>query len=191
MPLLSDLLDGTTAPSELASDSLELMEAWNANGGSRLDLDLNGKIDDPGAAVMDRAWPKIANAFMEPQLGPQLDELASLFSRFDLPPSGQYSGWHQYFDRDVRDLLGQTVEQPFENDFCGGDDLSDCQDDVWAAIQAAATELETDQGADPTAWRSDAVRERISFTGISLTTMRYTNRPSGIQQVISFDGHRP
>jgi hypothetical protein len=62
---------------------------------------------------------------------------------------------------------------------------------VWAAIDAAASELENSQGADPNAWRSDAVRERITFTGIGLTTMRYTNRPSGIQQVISFDSHRP
>jgi alkylation response protein AidB-like acyl-CoA dehydrogenase len=30
-------------------------------------------IDDPGAAIMDAAWPKIADAFMRPQLGPQLD----------------------------------------------------------------------------------------------------------------------
>ena len=191
VPLLSDLLEGTTPPSALAGQSVDILEDWNADGGSRLDVDLDGKIDHPGAAVMDRAWPKIADAFMEPQLGPQLNELASLFSRFDLPPGGQYSGWHQYFDRDVRDLLGQTVEQPFENDYCGGGDLSECQDDVWAAIDAAAGELETAQGADPLAWRSDAVRERISFTGVNLRTMRYTNRPSGIQQVISFSGHRP
>ncbi len=43
---------------------------------------------------------------MKPQLGPQLDELNSLFSRFDQPPGGQYAGWYQYFDRDIRRLLG-------------------------------------------------------------------------------------
>jgi acyl-homoserine lactone acylase PvdQ len=191
VPLMNDLLDGATAPSALAQQSLDLMEAWRVDGGSRLDLDADGKIDDPGAAIMDRAWPKIADAFMEPKLGPQLNELASLFSRFDLPPGGQYSGWHQYFDRDIRKLLGQDIEAPFENDYCGGGNLSECQADVWAAIDAAASELEDEQGADPTAWRSDAVRERITFTGINLKTMAYTNRPSGIQQVISFDGHRP
>jgi hypothetical protein len=35
------------------------------------------------------------------------------------------------------------------------------------------------------------VRERIPFVpGLLPTTLRYTNRPSGIQQVISFDRHR-
>ncbi len=48
------------------------------------------------------------------------------------------------------------------------------------------------QGPDPTAWRADAKAERITFTpGLLSYTMRYTNRPSGFQQLISFDGHRP
>ena len=37
----------------------------------------------------------------------------------------------------------------------------------------------------------DANAERIKFApGLLPTTIRYTNRPSGIQQVISFKGHR-
>ena len=48
---------------------------------------------------------------MMSQLGPQLDELDSLFSRFNQPPGGQYSGWYQYFDRDIRQLLGMPVAQ--------------------------------------------------------------------------------
>ena len=140
---------------------------------------------------MDRAWPKIADAFMEPQLGSQLDELASLFSRYDLPPGGQYSGWHQYFDRDVRDLLGRNVKKPFRNDYCGGGDVQACRDAVWGAIQEAVDELTAEQGPNPNLWRSDATRERIRFApGLLRTTIRYTNRPSGIQQVISFDDHR-
>ena len=66
----------------------------------------------PGAAIMDAAWPKIADGFMKSQLGPQLDELNSLFSRFDQPPGGQYDGWYQYFDRDIRRLLGSRWRSP-------------------------------------------------------------------------------
>ncbi len=57
--------------------------------------------------LMDGSWNNIADAFMGPQIGAQLDELDSLFSRFDAPPGGQYSGWYQYFDRDIRRLLGR------------------------------------------------------------------------------------
>ena len=128
--------------------------AWTEAGGSRLDLDLDGEIDHPGAAIMDRAWPKIANAFMEPQLGSQLNELASLFSRYDTPPGGQYSGWHQYFDRDIRALLGEKVEAPFKNAYCGAGDFQDCQDAVWGAIQEAVDELDRRAGwRDLESWR--------------------------------------
>ena len=169
-----------------------LLTAWNQSGGSRLDRDLDGKIDDPGAAIMDTAWPKIADAFMAPKLGPQLDELNSLFSRFSLPPGGQYDGWYQYFDRDVRSLLGMPVAQPLNNHYCGAGNLAACRSAVWQAIAQAGAALTTAQGtSNPTLWRSDAVRERISFApGLLTTTMRYTNRPSGIQQVISFNAHR-
>ncbi|HUO72037.1 MAG TPA: hypothetical protein VMU39_14815 [Solirubrobacteraceae bacterium] len=42
------------------------------------------------------------------------------------------------------------------------------------------------------AWRWSAIDERITFVpGVLPYTMRYTNRPSGIQQVLSFGGHSP
>jgi acyl-homoserine lactone acylase PvdQ len=192
VPLLVRLLQGSAPPNAQAGQMLSLLAAWRDHGGSRLDRNLDGKIDDPGAAIMDAAWPKVADAFMAPKLGPQLDELASLFSRFDLPPGGQYSGWYQYFDRDIRGLLGMPVATPFANRYCGNGSLSACRTAVWQAIAAAGAELTTAQGtSNPSLWRSDAVRERIGFApGLLTTTMRYTNRPSGIQQVISFDRHR-
>jgi acyl-homoserine lactone acylase PvdQ len=188
VPLLKRLLDGSTAPSPRAQQMLDLMVAWSQSGGSRLDRDLDGKIDDPGAATMDAAWPKIADAMMNPVLGPNLGELATLVPRFDQPPSGQFSGWYQYFDKDVRALLGDPVKGPFTTHFCGAGDKAKCQADVWAAINSAGSDLAQAQGtADPTAWRSDATAERIKFVpGLLPLTMRYTNRPTGIQQVISF-----
>ncbi len=195
VPLLQELLEGSKAPSAQAQGMLDQMIAWRAEGGSRLDVNLDGLIDAPGAASMDVSWPKIADAFMKPVLKKQktLDELSTLFSRFDLPPGGQYSGWYQYFDRDIRSLLGQKVSQPLDNAYCGGGNLKQCRKDIWSAIEKAGKSLQASQGsADPAAWHSDAVRERIDFApGILTTTMRYTNRPSGIQQVISFNGARP
>lgn len=192
VPLLRKLLKGSNAPTPQAAAMLAVLNDWNRSGGSRLDRELDGLIDHPGAAVMDAAWPKIADAFMAPRLGPQLDELNRLFSRFDQPPGGQYAGWYQYFDRDIRSLLGLKIKAPFENAYCGAGKKGACQRAVWDAIAAAGAELEAAQGtADPNAWRADATAERISFVpGILPTEIRYTNRPSGIQQVISFKGHR-
>ena len=59
-------------------------------------------------------------------------------------------------------------------------------------VTVVGPQIAAQQGSeDPNAWRSDAERERIKFSPINVQTMRYTNRPSGIQQVISFKGHRP
>jgi acyl-homoserine lactone acylase PvdQ len=192
VPLLARLLQGSAAPNQQAAKMLSIMIGWRQRGGSRLDKDLDGEIDDPGAAIMDTAWPRIADAFMKPQLGPQLDELDSLFSRFSQPPGGQYDGWYQYFERDVGRLVGKRVVDPFQNRYCGHGNKSQCQDAIWKAIKAAGVELTADQGSsNPYAWRADATAERIHFApGLLATTMRYTNRPSGIQQVISFNGHR-
>ena len=192
VPLLRRLLQGSQAPNAQAAKMLSLLVAWRNNGGSRLDRDLDGKIDDPGAAIMDAAWPKIADAFMRPKLGTQLDELNSLFSRFNQPPGGQLTGWFMYFDRDIRHLLGMPVAQPFNNYYCGGGNLNLCRQAMWNQLKLAGSELSAQQGtSDPAAWRADATAERIPFVpGLLPTTMRYANRPSGIQQVISFKGHR-
>jgi acyl-homoserine lactone acylase PvdQ len=191
-PTLARVLAGGPAPSPRAARMLELLQAWRREGSSRLDRDLDGKIDAAGAAIMDAAWPRLAEAALSPVLGPELDQLTTLGANYDLPPRGQSGGWHSYLDRDLRRLLGDRVSDPFANRYCGGGDLAACRTALWEAMDVAGAELEAAQGPDPAAWRSDALRERIPFVpGLLPYTMRYANRPSGIQQVISFDGHRP
>jgi acyl-homoserine lactone acylase PvdQ len=189
---ISAVLDGTTAPNARDQQMLDILEQWRLNGSSRLDRDLDGKIDDPGAAVMDVAWPKIADAVMSPVLGPQLNELASLMARDD-PANNQgsayISGWYGYVDKDLRQIAGRSVAGPFKTKFCGLGDLAACRDSLWAAIDAAGNELQAAQGTDPTAWRSDATAERIHFSAFMPNTMRWTNRPT-FQQAISYSGHR-
>jgi acyl-homoserine lactone acylase PvdQ len=194
VPLLADFLRGGQAPSARAAQMLDLLLDWRSKGGSRLDRDLDGKIDNPGAAVLDTAWPRLADAAMEPVLGPDLaDQLNNtLHRRFDLPPRGQFGGWHMYMSKDLRRLMGRKVRGPLANRYCGNGDADACRTALWAALEAAGAELAATQGPDPSAWRADATRERISFLpGLLADTMRYTNRPSGIQQVIEFSGHRP
>ena len=193
VPLLAELLKGGSSPSARATRMLELLEDWNRQGGSRLDRDLDGRIDHPGAAILDTAWDRLANASMAPVLGgPLAVQLAdTLHRRYDLPPGGQSAGWHTYMSKDLRALLGKPVKGPLRNRYCGAGDLARCRADLWAALDAAGAQLEAAQGADPAAWRADAVRERIRFLpGLLPYTLRYTNRPSGIQQLIEFKGHR-
>jgi len=65
-PVISQVLAGGPAPDALTQQAADLVSAWSAAGGSRLDRDLDGKIDDPGAAVMDAAWNRLAEAVISP-----------------------------------------------------------------------------------------------------------------------------
>ena len=133
-----------------------LLRHWRDNGGSRLDRDLDGKIDDPGAAIMDAVWPKLADAVMG--AGPRpADRRARVdpaaLRRAAGRPGG---GWHSYVVKDLRDLLGRSPAAPFRVRFCGAGDAATCRASLWAAIDAAGDELAAAQGHDPAAWRSDA-----------------------------------
>jgi len=181
LPTLSRVLQGAT--DARAQQLLELMQAWAAKGASRLDLDLDGKIDDPGAAVIDAVWPRIADVIMRPTLGPLTDRLKSLVAVDDpANPGGSsyYGGWYSYF---VRDLAGT---QPT---FCGAGDYTRCQASLREVLDEAYAALAATKGPDPTGWRADATHERLRFGFLPLTA-RWTNRPT-FQQVITFAGHRP
>jgi acyl-homoserine lactone acylase PvdQ len=195
LPDVAAVLQTGPAPDPRAAQMLQLLEAWAANGASRIDLNLDGKIDDPGAAIMDAVWNRWADAVMTPVLGPALvSRLADLHIRSDDANSGGSSyidGWYGYVDKDLRTLLGKPVKGAFSTHYCGAGDLAACRASLWAALDAAGAQLAAAQGPDPAAWRADATAERIKFTSEILpTTMRWTNRPT-FQQVVTFSGHRP
>jgi acyl-homoserine lactone acylase PvdQ len=193
-PSIRAVLQTGPAPSARAEGAAALLDAWRTAGSSRVDRDLDGKVDDPGAAVMDAAWPGLADAVMTPVLGPLVDRLAGLNGRSDDPgPDGSAfgGGWYGYVDKDLRTLLGRPVQGAYSRRYCGAGVLATCRDALWSAIDAAAAKLETAQGPAPSTWRADATKERIRFTsGVLQDTMRWTNRPT-FQQLMSFSSHRP
>ena len=65
-PAIRAVLRTGNAPSARAEAAVGLVDAWRGAGSSRLDRDLDGKVDDPGAAVLDAAWPRLADAVMSP-----------------------------------------------------------------------------------------------------------------------------
>ena len=87
--------------------------------------------------------------------------------------------------KDLRTLLGRHVRGRFHVRYCGRGKLARCARDLWAAIEKAARAEAARQGSsDPAQWRRPTTR--ISFTPLPLTTIQYTNRPSGIHQVFQF-----
>ena len=192
-PVIADVLATAPAPNARAQQALDTVNAWRAAGGSRLDRDLDGKVDHPGAAIMDAAWPLIARAVMRPVLGGLVERLAQLHIVSDDPNSqgsAYIDGWYGYVDKDLRTQLGRTVRSPYSTRYCGGGDLDACRTALWVAIAQASAALAAKQGPDLAAWRADARAERIDFTtGLLRDTLAWTNRPT-FQQVMTFSGHR-
>jgi acyl-homoserine lactone acylase PvdQ len=189
VPILAKTMARVPAPSARDAQMLQLVQAWN---GSRLDADLDGKIDAPGAAIMDTWWPRLAVAVMRPVLGTLTDELQTfnpLSNDANAGGSSFGAGWYGYVQKDIQALVAAPIGKGFANRYCGAGDVVACAASLWQSLDAAGDVLAAAQGADPRAWRADASAERIRFNGFIGDTMRWTNRPT-FQQVIQFASHR-
>ena len=186
-PIMKQILAKTAAPSPLATQMADRLQAWYDAGGSRVDRDGDGLTDDPGAVILDAAWHAITNAGLCDRLGVSLcKQLETRISRYDAPPGGQYSGWHQYMGKDLRTELGQSVRGRYSQTYCGKGSVTTCAKELWAALDAAGKAISAKQGPDPATWRQPVTT--VDFTPISLFKMQYTNKPSGIHQVMDFNG---
>ena len=191
-PQVAAVLAATRPPDGRTAQAAALVTEWQRSGSSRLDRDLDGKIDAAGAAVMDAAWDRLGDAVLRPVLGPLTGQLAAVAAR-DNPPSPRGSafggGWYGYVDKDLRRLLGRPVRGRYSRPYCGNGRRASCSRALWRALKRAADGLAARQGPDPAAWRADANAERIAFAPGLLgpgATMRWSNRPT-FQQVVSFE----
>jgi acyl-homoserine lactone acylase PvdQ len=186
-PTLRRMLDRGHPPGARARALRDALQRWHDAGGSRRDGDRDGKIDSPGAEILDVAWKGLTDAGLCDRLGTALcRQLEGRNARFEAPPGGQYGGWHQYMWKDLRAMLGQKVAGAYHLRYCGKGKVSTCARELWAALDAAGKRLAAQQGSDPNAWRALEAKEDITFAPLPLTTLQYTNKPSGIHQVMAF-----
>ena len=197
-PTLSKLLHGGRAPSARDAKMLTLLDQWYRQGGSRLDRTGSGKITAPGAAILDTAFPLMARAWGSAVIGSRLEtQLARFVSIYDFPNNGtgtggQETSWVPWMDKDLRTILGEKVRGKFAVRYCGAGSVGRCRRLMWAALNRAGNQLAAAQGSNPADWHQSATAEEIIFVpGILPYRMAYTNRPTGIQQVLSFGGHAP
>jgi hypothetical protein len=177
-PLISEVLATGEPPSDLDAEIVALLDQWVADDAPRLDADDDGDYDDAGPTILDALWDPLVRASLTPVYGDQLDTLD------EVRPLDQIG--MSFFDKDLRTLLGDDVEDPFELSYCGGGDLDACSASLWAVIDAQALVLADQNGPDPTEWRSEAARTSF-IPELIPETMRRTNRPT-YQQVLELVG---
>ena len=186
-PTVSAVLAEGEPPSPLAAAMAETLDRWAAADGGWIDSDGDGKVDGAGQAVIDAVWSDLAGAALCGRLGRKLCSLLDdLNPRFDQPPtSNQYGGWHNYMDKDLRALLGRPVAGRYHVRYCGNGSVAACARSLWRALETAGRAEAARQGSsDPAQWR--LATKKIAFTPLPLIDIQYTNRPSGIHQVMQF-----
>jgi len=185
-PTVKAVLDRGTAPSPLAAAVADQITRWSAGDASWVDANGDGYIDASGQAAIEAVWDDLAGAALCRRLGRHVcTALETRQSRFERPPGGMYGGWHQYMGKDLRTLLGRDVKGRYNLRYCGRGRLGRCARDLWGAIERGAQAEAARQGTtDPAQWKRPTVK--IRFTPLPLAEMQYTNRPSGIHQVMQF-----
>ena len=181
-PVLSEVLCGGEAPSPLAAEVIDLMDAWVADDAPRLDADDDGFYDDAGATLMDALFEPLAAAVMRPVFGnltEALDAIRDLGGRVEYSPEGA-----SFIDKDLRTLLGKEVQGKFNLNYCGNGDLDECRESLWQVVEEVSQALAAERGDDPSTWLREGARTGFA-PGFVSETFRSTNRPT-FQQVLEF-----
>lgn len=165
------VLRGGPAPSPLAGEALDVLDAWVRNDAPILDVDEDGENDDPGALLAQRLFDPVRRAVLGPVFGDLVDELRGVS-----PES--------LIDKDLRTVMGEEVRGPYNLGYCGLGSLPECRASLWAAVDEVARGLADEFGPDPAAWLGQA--RTLGFVpGLIPDTFRATNRPT-FQQVLEF-----
>jgi acyl-homoserine lactone acylase PvdQ len=177
-PVVSEVLGGSEAPSQLAEEVVALLDAWVADDAPRLDADDDGFNDDAGFAIMQALWEPLASEVMRPVFG----DLTGSLNRIRRLGGNNGSSFMQ---TDLSTLLGKEPPGQFNLLYCGGGDLDTCRESLWLIVELVSLELAIEFGNnDPNTWLPEATT--ISFTpGLIPNTMRGTSRPT-FQQVLEF-----
>jgi hypothetical protein len=176
-PVVSEVLHTGDAPTALAGEVVDLLDAWVAEDAPRLDADDDGFYDQSGPTIMDALWEPLVAAAMRPVFGDLTDALDAIRNL------GGNDG-SSLIDKDLRTLLGKEVEGPFNLSYCGNGVLEDCRASLWQVVDDVAQGLAADRGNDPSTWLKEG--ERSGFApGLISNTFRETNRPT-YQQVLEF-----
>ncbi|WP_405460740.1 penicillin acylase family protein [Streptomyces sp. NBC_00101] len=184
------------------------LETWRAAGSQRKETAAGSKkyADADAVRVMDAWWPALMDAEFRPGLGsPLYDALAASLAVDESPaashgPSGAHSGsafqygWWAFADKDLRQVLGESVQGPLARTYCGDGVLATCREALLTTLKQAAAKPATavypgdDSCAAGDQWCGDAIIHR-ALGGITQKTIPWQNRPT-YQQVVEFPSHR-
>ncbi|MFC9931054.1 penicillin acylase family protein [Streptomyces sp. NPDC127190] len=208
LPRLLKVIGTSAVTDPTAADAVKKLQAWVSAGARRTETSAGSKTyaDADAIRILDAWWPLLVKAEFEPGLGSDLYTAVTDNLPVDEAPSAGHGptgshagssfqyGWWSYVDKDIRAVLGESVQGGLAEKYCGGGDLGSCRDVLLSTLKQAAglTAAQVYPGDDQCSagdqWCADSIVQR-TLGGIKHGKISWQNRPT-FQQVVEYTSHR-
>jgi acyl-homoserine lactone acylase PvdQ len=208
LPNLLKVVNSSAVTDSTAAAAVARLSAWVSAGAKRTETSAGSKTyaDAEAVRLLDAWWPLLVKAEFEPGLGSDLYTAFGTNLPVDEAPSAAHGptgahagssfqyGWWSYVDKDIRSVLGESVQGPLAQKYCGGGSLTACRDLLISSLKQAAgkTAAQVYPGDDLCSagdqWCADSIVQR-TLGGIKHGNISWQNRPT-FQQVVEFTSHR-
>lgn len=208
LPKLLRVINSSTVTDTTAAAAVTKLQTWLTNGAKRTETSAGSKAyaDADAIRILDAWWPLLVQGEFQPGLGSGLFTAITNNIPVDESPSAAHGptgahagssfqyGWWSYVDKDIRSVLGDTVQDPLAQQYCGGGVLSACRDILISTLKTAAGKTAAQVYPGDTLcsagdqWCADSIQQR-TLGGIKHYNISWQNRPT-FQQVVEFTSHR-
>ncbi|MEU5698300.1 penicillin acylase family protein [Streptomyces aurantiacus] len=208
LPKLLQVVRTSPVTDPTAAAAVTKLSDWVTAGARRKETSAGSKTYANADAIrlLDAWWPLLVKAEFEPGLGSDLYTAMTANLPVDEAPSAGHGptgshagssfqyGWWSYVHKDIRAVLGESVQGPLAQSYCGGGSLSACRDILISTLKQAAgrTAAQVYPGDDLCSagdqWCADSINQR-TLGGIKHGKISWQNRPT-YQQVVEFTSHR-
>ncbi|MET7428877.1 penicillin acylase family protein [Streptomyces flaveolus] len=208
LPKLLKVVTSSPVTDSTAAAAVSKLQAWVTAGAKRTETSAGSRkyADADAIRILDAWWPLLVKAEFEPGLGSDLYTAITGNLPVDEAPSAGHGptgshagssfqyGWWSYVDKDIRAVLGESVQGGLARKYCGGGTLTACRDTLISTLKQAAglTTAQVYPGDDQCSagdqWCADSIVQR-TLGGIKHGRISWQNRPT-FQQVVEYTSHR-
>ncbi|MFD4528025.1 penicillin acylase family protein [Streptomyces sp. NPDC058470] len=208
LPDLLKVINSQPVTDTAAAAAVSQLSTWVTAGSKRTETAFNSKTyaNADAIRILDAWWPLLVEAEFKPGLGTGLYTAITNNLPIDEAPSAGHGptgshagssfqyGWWSYVDKDIRAVLGESVQGGLAQKYCGGGTLTGCRDVLINTLKTAAgkTAAQVYPGdascAAGNQWCADSVIHR-PLGGIKHYSISWQNRPT-FQQVVEYTSHR-
>jgi acyl-homoserine lactone acylase PvdQ len=208
LPKLLKVVNSSPVTDSTAAAAVSKLSAWVTAGAKRTETSSGSHTyaNADAIRILDAWWPLLVKAEFQPGLGSDLYTAISNNLPVDESPSAAHGptgshagssfqyGWWSYVDKDIRAVLGESVQGGLSQKYCGSGSLSACRDALISTLKEAAGKTASDvyPGDDQCSagdqWCADSIVQR-ALGGIKHGKISWQNRPT-FQQVVEYTSHR-